>query len=75
MLLRLLQHGPSAVVIDAISAIADEECLVILGRIARTTPDLADAALAVLEIIGSPPAMKIAAASRRSLGRSSTSSG
>jgi len=75
MLLRLLQHGPSAVVIDAISAIADEECLVILGRIARTTPDLADAALEALESIGSPAAIKIAAASRRSPARRSTSSG
>ena len=36
MLLRLLQQAPSAAVIDAISAIADEECLVILGRIAPT---------------------------------------
>lgn len=34
MLLRLLRQAPSAAVIDAISAIADEECLVILGRIA-----------------------------------------
>ena len=75
MLLRLLQHGPSAVVIDAISAIADEQCLVILGRIARTTPDLADAALEALESIGSPAAIKIAAACRRSPARRSTSSG
>ena len=45
MLLQLLQQAPSAAVIDAISAIADEECLVILGRIARTRPDLVDAAL------------------------------
>jgi hypothetical protein len=35
------------VVIDAISAIADEKCLVILGRIAWTRPDLVDAALEV----------------------------
>jgi len=75
MLLRLLQQSPSVAVIDAISAIADEECLVILGRIARTRPDLVDAALEALDNVGSPPAMKIAAASRRSLGRSSTSSG
>jgi len=68
MLLRLLQQAPSAAVIDAISAIADEECLVILGRIARTGPDLVDVALEALDSIGSPPAMKIAAASRRSLG-------
>jgi hypothetical protein len=75
MLLRLLQQAPSAALIDAISAIADEECLVILGRIARTRPDLVDAALEALDNVGSPPAMKIAAASRRSLGRSSRSSG
>jgi len=74
MLLQLLQQAPSAVVIDAISAIADEECLVILGRIARTRPDLVDAELEALDSIGSPPAMKIAA-SRQSLGRSPTSSG
>ena len=75
MLLRLLRQAPSAAVIDAISAITDEECLVILGRIAWTRPDLVDAALEALDSIGSPPAMKIAAASRRSLGRSATSSG
>jgi HEAT repeats len=75
MLLRLLQQAPSAAVIDAISAIADEECLVILGRIARTGPDLVDVALEALDSIGTPPALKIAAASRRSLGRSSTPSG
>lgn len=66
-LLRLLQAAPSAAVIDSISAVADEECLVILGRIARTRPDLADAALAVLDNIGSSRAVKIAAASRRLL--------
>ena len=75
MLLRLLQQAPSAAVIDAISAIADEECLVIFGRIARTGPDLVDVALEALDSIGSPPAMKIAAASRRSLSRSSAPSG
>jgi HEAT repeat protein len=74
-LLRLLQQAPSAAVIDAISAIADEECLVILGRLARTRPDLVDAALEALDSIGLPPEMKIAAASRRSLARSATSSG
>jgi hypothetical protein len=66
-LLRLLREAPSAAVIDAITAVADEECLVILGRIARTRPDLADAALAALDSIGSSHALKIAAASRRLL--------
>ena len=51
-LLRLLREVPSAAVIEPISAIADEECLVILGRIARTRPDLADAALAALDTSG-----------------------
>jgi len=66
-LLRLRREVPSAAVIDSISAVADEECLVILGRIARTRPDLADAALAALDSIGSSRAVKIAAASRRLL--------
>ena len=67
VLLRLLLEAPSAAVIDALSAVADEQCLVILGRIARTRPDLTDAALAALESIGSSRAAIIAAASRRSL--------
>ena len=65
-LLRLLQDAPSAAVIDAITAVADEECLVILGRIARTRSDLADAALAALDGIGSSRAVQIAASSRQS---------
>lgn len=65
-LLRLLQDAPSAAVIDAITAVADEECLVILGRIARTRPDLANPALAALDGIGSSRAVQIAAASRQS---------
>ena len=52
VLLRLLLEAPSAAVIDALSVVADEQCLVILGRIARTRPDLADAALAALDGIG-----------------------
>ena len=64
-LLRLLREAPSAPVIDSMSSVADEECLVILGRIARTRPDLADAALAALDSVGSSRAVKIAAASRR----------
>ena len=66
-LLWLLREAPSAAVIDALNVVADEECLVILGRIARTKPDLTDAALAALESIGSSRAATIAAASRRSL--------
>jgi HEAT repeat protein len=65
LLLRLLRETPSAVVIDSASGVADEECLVVIGRIAQREPDLADPALAALEAIGSPRAMTIAAAARR----------
>ena len=59
--------GPSAAEIDSISAIADVECLVILGRLARTRPDPAGAALAALDSNGPPRAVKIGGVSRRSL--------
>jgi hypothetical protein len=65
LLLRLLREQPSAAVIDAVSGVADEECFVVLGRIAQREPDVADAALAALEAIASPRAMTIAAAARR----------
>jgi hypothetical protein len=51
-LLRLLREVPKAAVIDAISGVADEECIVLLGRIARTSSNAADAALAALDSIG-----------------------
>jgi hypothetical protein len=38
MLATLLREEPSKVVIDAVSSVADEECIVLLGRIARSTP-------------------------------------
>jgi HEAT repeats len=65
VLLRLLREAPSAEVIDAAIAVADEECLVLFGRLARTRPDLAEAALAALDAIPSPRAATIAAAARR----------
>jgi hypothetical protein len=63
-LVRLLCEQPSTAVIDAVIAIADEECLIILGRIARLKPRLADAAITALEDIGSPRALTIAADAR-----------
>lgn len=51
VLLRVLRAEPSAEVIDAVGFIADEECIVLLGRIARTWPDLAACAMAALEQI------------------------
>ena len=61
----LLRDHPSEEVIDATSPIADEECAVLLGRIARSGSVLADAALASLENIDHARAVVIAAAIRR----------
>ena len=64
MLASLLREGPSQDVIDALSFIADEECIVLLGRIARSTPALSEAALNTLESIDHHRASAIAAAIR-----------
>jgi HEAT repeat protein len=64
MLAKLLREEPSEEVIDAVSSIADEECMVHLGRIARTEPALSDAALNALEDIDQPRAIAIATAVR-----------
>jgi hypothetical protein len=61
----VLRDDPSEEVIDAVSSIADEECAVLLGRIARSRPSLADAALISLENIDDSRAATIAAAIRR----------
>jgi HEAT repeats len=61
----LLRHGPSDEVIEAVSPIADEECMVLLGRIARSGSALADAAFASLENIDHARAVVITAAIRR----------
>jgi hypothetical protein len=58
-LVGLLRDAPSADVIDAIIAVADEECVILLGRIARTVPDLADAACDALEAIDHPRAAQV----------------
>jgi hypothetical protein len=50
---------------DAVSSIADEECAVLLGRLARSSSALADAALISLENIDDARAVAIAAAIRR----------
>jgi HEAT repeat protein len=65
ILKTLLKDDPSEDVIDAVSSIADEECLVILGRIARSNSALADAAVKGLENVDSPRAIIIAGAIRR----------
>jgi hypothetical protein len=69
MLAKLLRDEPSEEVIDAVSSIADEECMVQLGRIARTEPALSDAALNALEDIDQPRANAIATAARNAMPR------
>jgi hypothetical protein len=49
ILKSLLRDDPSEDAIDAVSSIADEECAVLLGRIARSRSVLADASLISLE--------------------------
>jgi HEAT repeats len=53
-----LRTAPSAEVIDAVVAVADEECVVLLARIARRQPALAAAARDALEQIDHPLAAK-----------------
>jgi hypothetical protein len=48
-LMRLLRDRPSAEIIEAVVPIADHDTIVMLRRIARTIPDLTDAAMAALE--------------------------
>ena len=62
-LLRLaLRHAPSARVIEAAPPVADDECVVLLGRIA-SGPDagLAAAAAAALEVVEHPLATRLLA--------------
>ena len=61
----LLRDDPSEDVIEAVSSIADEECAVLLGRVARSSSVLADAALASLENADHARADTIAGAIRR----------
>ena len=69
----LLRDDPSEDVIEAVSSIADEECAVLLGRVARSSSVLADAALASLENADHARAGTIAAEIR--LSRQSSGSG
>jgi len=53
-LLHLLRTAPSAEAIEAVTRLADEEVVVLLGRIARAHATLREAALAALEDIDTP---------------------
>jgi hypothetical protein len=61
----MLRREPSVEVIDAAAGVADDECLVLLGRVARARPELKDPALAALDAMDDPRAEQIAAAVRR----------
>ena len=62
-LARYLREKPSPQLIDAVAPVADEECIILLGRIARTMPNLTAAALDALDAIDHPRASRIAAES------------
>jgi HEAT repeat protein len=51
ILKRLLRENPTPDAIDAAASIADAECAVLLRRLARTRPDLAEAVLASLGVL------------------------
>jgi hypothetical protein len=61
LLARYLREEPSTQIIDAVAPVANEECIVLLGRIARTMPGLSAAALDALDAIDHPRALRIAA--------------
>jgi HEAT repeats len=66
MLKRLLAQFPTSEVIEALGPIADEEALVLLGRVARRCPHLKGAVLTALESADSPAAATIIASLAKS---------
>lgn len=58
-LLRLLRDAPSRAVIEAVITVADEDAIILLGRIVRTRPALEAAAREALETIDHPRARQI----------------
>jgi HEAT repeat protein len=61
-LVHLLRQDPDGELIEAITPIADDECAVLLGRIARGRPALYTAVLNALEAIETPRAETVLAA-------------
>jgi len=64
LLMGLLRREPSAEIVDALARIADEEVIVIFGRVARTMPDLAQPILEALDQLEDFRAERVAAALR-----------
>ncbi len=60
ILLRVLQNQPRQEIIEAMVPVADEDCVGLLGRIARLAPDLAGAILDALDSIDCPRARAVA---------------
>jgi hypothetical protein len=58
-LIRLLRDAPTHAVIEAVIMVADEDAIILLGRIARTRPALASAAREALEAIDHPRARQV----------------
>jgi len=67
-LIRLLANTPSAEAIDAFARIADDDAVILLGRLAQRCPDLAGAVLDALDECELPRAAVVAAGVRRRLG-------
>jgi HEAT repeat protein len=60
LLKHALRQGPSVRVIEAVAPVADEECVVLLGRLARDAPDdFAAAARDALEAVEHPLAARL----------------
>jgi len=59
-LTEALKTAPSIEVIDALADIADDDAVVLLGRVARDRPELAEAVLKALEECRSSLAVKVA---------------
>jgi hypothetical protein len=65
LLIGYLREKPGAELVDAIAPIADDECIILLGRVARTEPRFSEAALDALLSIGNTRADQVAAAVSR----------
>jgi len=59
VLLRLLRDEASADALDAIAAVADEDSVVLMGRVMRENPELAEAARQALEDVEHPLAARL----------------
>jgi hypothetical protein len=66
LLIRLLLEAPSVEIINAVIPVADNDCIVTLGRIARNLPDLTAAAIAALDDMDDDRAATIGASLRQS---------